>query len=278
MQILSADFKDPKAPEIFTRSLHETGFGVIKNHPIPVKLIEDVYSDWKKFFLSDSKHQYLFDKQTQSGYFPFKSENAKDSKFKDLKEFFHVFPHTKIPEETSQSTKALFTALMQLGSTLLNWIDEFTPAEIRKQFSMRLSMMSEGSPQNLFRIIHYPPLTGSEEEGAVRAAAHEDINLITLLPASTTMGLQVKDNEGLWHDVQSEWGQIVINVGDMLQMASQGYYKSTTHRVVNPAGDAAKLPRYSMPLFVHPRPDVRLSEKHTADSYLKERLREIGLI
>jgi isopenicillin N synthase-like dioxygenase len=138
--------------------------------------------------------------------------------------------------------------------------------------------MVTNSDKNLFRIIHYPPLTGSEQPGAIRAAAHEDINIITLLPASTAMGLQVKDNAGGWHDVPGNWGDIVINVGDMLQMASQNFYRSTTHRVVNPEGEAAKQPRYSMPLFLHPKPEVVLSETHTAQSYLDERLREIGLL
>jgi isopenicillin N synthase-like dioxygenase len=101
--------------------------------------------------------------------------------------------------------------------------------------------------------------------------------LITLLPAATAPGLQVKDLAGNWHDVSCDTGTIVINSGDMLKLASHDYYPSTTHRVVNPHTGEARLPRYSMPLFLHPRKDARLTEELTAGEYLDQRLRAIGL-
>lgn len=276
-QILKADYKSPSASETFSRSLRETGFGVVTNHPISVNLIQEVYDDWKRFFASDFKSNYTFDPSIQAGYFPFRSENAKDNPVKDLKEFFHIYKGKVFPKELGPRTLELFDQLISLGETLLEWIDRHAPEKIRAQFSQPLKKMVSNSDMNLFRVVHYPPLTGTEEVGAIRAAAHEDINLITLLPASTAMGLQVKDAAGTWVNVPGNWGDIVVNVGDMLQLASQNYYVSTTHRVINPPGELAREPRYSMPLFVHPRPDVRLSEQHTADSYLKQRLREIGL-
>jgi isopenicillin N synthase-like dioxygenase len=150
---------------------------------------------------------------------------------------------------------------------------------------MPLHKMVEHSEQNLLRILHYPPLgLGSDAQritadGAVRAAAHEDINLITLLPAATYPGLQVKtkDGEWIWADMNVPKDAIIVNAGDMLQEASGGYFKSTTHRVVNPTGLGATVSRYSMPMFIHPRPDVRLSDKYTAGEYLDERLKELGL-
>ena len=137
--------------------------------------------------------------------------------------------------------------------------------------------MIEQSPRTFLRILYYPALTGNETEGAIRAEAHEDINLITLLPAATASGLQVKDIKGQWHDVESDPGTIVINIGDMLQMCSSGYYQSTTHRVINPTGADAKKPRLSMPLFLHAKSEVKLSEEHTAGTYLHQRLEEIGI-
>ena len=119
---------------------------------------------------------------------------------------------------------------------------------------------------------------GTEEPGAIRAAAHEDINLLTILPASNEPGLQVKGSDGEWMDVPCDFGTLIINIGDMLQEASRGYYPSTTHRVINPTGGSAAKSRISLPLFLHPRPDVVLSERHTAHSYLMERLRELGVI
>jgi isopenicillin N synthase-like dioxygenase len=121
-------------------------------------------------------------------------------------------------------------------------------------------------------------MSGSEELGAIRAAAHEDINLITVLPAANEPGLQVKNKQGEWMDVPSDFGNIIINIGDMLQEASGGYFPSTSHRVINPEGTDKTKSRISLPLFLHPNPEVVLSERHTADSYLMERLRELGVI
>lgn len=280
MNVLSVDYRSPDAPRLFAQSLHETGFGVLKNHPVPHQLISDIFRDWEDFFHlpADEKLKYKYDSKLQSGYFPFRTENAKGFSQKDLKEFYHLYVWDKLPESVPHRTWEMFHAMSKLASELLNWIENESPADVKKGFSMPLSDMIVDSREVLLRPIHYPPLQGGEEEGAIRAAAHEDINLITLLPAATAPGLQVKDKNGNWLDVPCDPGQIIINSGDMLQMASNGYYVSTTHQVVNPMGPAAKLPRFSMPLFLHPRGDVRLSEKHTARSYLEERLREIGLL
>lgn len=277
MEILKVNFQEPQASQKFTRSLKETGFGVITNHGIEPGLITEVYEEWIRYFSSEDKFKDKFDPHTQDGYFPFGSENAKNSEVKDLKEFYHIYPGKKFPTQLSQKTWVLYHALLKLGSELLCWIDQETPEPIRKHYSMPLHEMIEGSDRNLFRIIHYPPLQGDEPEGSIRAAAHEDINLITLLPASTEMGLQVKSSLGKWFDVPGNFGDIVINVGDMLQMASDSYYRSTTHQVINPRGEAAKISRYSMPLFVHPKDKVKLSAQLTAGDYLDQRLKEIGL-
>jgi isopenicillin N synthase-like dioxygenase len=278
MNVLTVDYRAPDAAKQFAKSLHETGFAVLRNHPIQHALINDVFADWEKFFKGETKHRYTYDPKLQSGYFPFRTENAKDHKQKDLKEFYHLYVWDKLPEGVNERTWNMFHGMSKLAAELLKWIEDESPVDIREQFSMPLPQMVEGSKEVLLRPIHYPPLTGGEEEGAIRAAAHEDINLITLLPAASAPGLEVKDKNGNWIGISCDPGQLAINAGDMLQMASQGYYKSTTHRVVNPRGPESKLPRYSMPLFLHPRADVKLSQTHTARSYLEERLREIGLL
>jgi len=263
----------------FAASLHETGFAVITDHPIAHSLIFDTFQEWEDFFASGEKHRYTFDPKVQAGYFPFRSENAKGAIQKDLKEFYHYYPaRSELPAGAKTHTPQLYREMQTLAETLLGWIEASTPEPVRKKFSQPLNKMTEGSLETLLRPIHYPPLTGQEEEGAIRAAAHGDINLITLLPAATAPGLQVKKMDGSWLDIACDPGMIVINSGDMLNMASEGYYPSTIHQVVNPPGEAARQPRYSMPLFLHPRGDVRLSENHTALSYLHERLREIGLL
>jgi len=277
MKVLSVDYRSADASGRFERSIRDTGFAVVTGHPVPATTIEAAYREWAAFFGSEEKHRYTFDPERQDGYFPFRSENAKDHPQKDLKEFFHVYPGTTLPAGLSGATRELYAALSALAGELLGWIEDHAPGGVRAAFSMPLREMVGESPQTLFRILHYPPLTGAEEEGAVRAAAHEDINLITLLVAATAPGLQVKDAAGAWWDVPADPGSIVVNSGDMLQMASGGYYRSTTHRVVNPSGEDARRPRLSMPLFLHPWPHVRLSATHTAGEYLDERLREIGL-
>jgi len=140
-----------------------------------------------------------------------------------------------------------------------------------------LSSMIKDTPNTLLRILHYPPLTGDEEAGAIRAAAHEDINLLTILPAANEPGLQVQCQDGSWINVPSDFGNLIINIGDMLQEASGGYFPSTTHRVINPTGKASTKSRISLPLFLHPCSDVKLSDQHTQASYLLERLRELGV-
>lgn len=277
-QVRNVSYRAPSAGREFAASLRETGFGVLRDHPISPQLIREVFADWAAFFASPAKHDYTFDPKVQAGYFPFKTENAKNYSKKDLKEFFHLYPWFELPRGMSNRTRELSDQMTELGQELLGWVEEFTPAPIRDKLSMPLSEMTRESPENLLRIIHYPPLTGGEEQGAIRAAAHEDINMITLLPAATAPGLEVMDSAGAWHPISCDPGQLAINAGDMLQMATEHHYRSTTHQVVNPHGPSARDPRYSMPLFLHARPEVQLSSTHTAKSYLQERLREIGLL
>ena len=278
LNIQVVDFHSPQVSADFTRSLRETGFAVIKNHPVDIELVHSVYSEWEHFFNSDVKHNYTFNKDTQDGYFPFGIEHAKYRSQKDLKEFFHLYPWGQYPGELSFKTRELYQDLCALAETLLIWLEKNTPEKIRKLFSIPLEEMVDNSPRNLLRIIHYPPLRETDSPEEVRAAAHEDINLLTILCSSTTPGLQAQDIEGQWHDVPCDPGMIAVNTGDMLQMASEGYFPSTSHRVVNPEGEMQKTSRMAMPLFLHPHDEVKLSNTHTAGSYLKERLEEIGLI
>ncbi|MFQ6615595.1 MAG: isopenicillin N synthase family dioxygenase [Fidelibacterota bacterium] len=275
--VLNVDYESAECAEVFTRSLRETGFAVLTHHPVEASLVRRVYGDWESFFASKGKFDYLFDKDKQDGYFPFLSENAKGYSVKDLKEFYHVYPWGKYPTEISDQTRVLYDKLVTLAGKLLEWVEEHTPRDVKKGFSMPLTEMIDDSSRNLLRVIHYPPLTGEEEEGAIRAAPHEDINLLTLLVAGTEPGLQVQDVEGNWHDVSCDYGTVAVNTGDMLQMCSGGFYPSTTHRVVNPPSGGANRSRYSMPMFLHARDEVWLSDTHTAGTYLQERLKEIGL-
>ena len=275
-EILTIDYQSSKLGSKLTQSLKNTGFAVIKNHPIDKILISSIYDDWKSFFNSDSKNKYLFHKVKQDGYFPFMSENAKGSKIKDLKEFYHIYPWGKLPHSIGSSTMILFDEILSLATELLGWIEQACPSEIRNNFSIPLKSMIHESTSNLFRIIHYPPIAESDDASALRAAAHEDINLITVLIAGSEPGLQAQDLNGEWHNISCDKNTIVVNSGDMLKIASNNYYPSTTHRVINP-DTSLNVSRYSMPLFLHPRDEVVLNDEHTARTYLNQRLGEIGL-
>lgn len=270
------DFSSQNASLDFAKSLEEIGFAVIYNHPINYNLVLEVFKEWEQFFDSNYKNNYLYNNDTQDGFFPSNvSETAVGYKEKDLKEFYHYYPWGKFPKELSNKTKELYKNLNNLAITLLNWVENALPAEIKNSLSEPLTSMVNNSNQTLMRILHYPPIKGHVGE-KVRAAAHGDINLLTILVSASSTGLQVQNLDGKWIDVPVDPGMLAINIGDMLEEATSGFYKSTLHRVVNPSNEE-NISRYSIPLFLHPRPDVILSSKYTADKFLQERLKSLGI-
>lgn len=279
MQLEAVDYTAPDAAKRFTDSLHETGFGVLTNHPIKQETVLSIYQNWQDFFNSTDKEKFAYNPEKQDGFFSQKiSETAKGFSLKDIKEYFHYYPWGQCPEHLKVEIQNYFEQAHSLATELLSWVEKYSPIDISSSYSQALSTMIENSEQTLLRVLHYPPISGSEDPGAIRAAAHEDINLLTILPAANEPGLQVKQKNDEWMDVPCDFGNLIINIGDMLQEASAGYYPSTTHRVINPSSTRLDKSRISLPLFLHPRPDVKLSERYTADSYLKERLRELGVI
>ncbi len=270
------DFGDPLAPARFTESLRRTGFAVLTGHPLPWNLVETVYREWAALFDSSAVERYLVDAGGQVGWFPAAgSETAKGAALRDLKEFFHVYEWSTYPVEVSDAARRYHQAATDLATTLLGWIEDNTPAEVTAGFSRPLSRMLEGSRRTLLRVLRYPPLTGTEPDGAVRAAAHQDINLITVLPASDEPGLELLRTDGSWYPVPCDPGSLAVNVGEMLQLASGGYYPATTHRVVNPTGAAARRARMALPLFLHPADEVVLAGGRTAESFRSERIAEL---
>lgn len=278
MELPVVDYRAPDAAQRFCRSLHETGFGVLANHPLKRELVQGIYDEWLAFFKSEAKHAYRFDPVRFDGYFPPSvSETAKGHEKRDLKEFFHIYPWGRYPAELSQAARQYYAEGSALARELLGWVEDCSPAEVKARYTEPLPRMIEGCEETLLRVLHYPPLSGGEEEGAVRAAPHGDINLLTLLPAANEPGLQILGKDSQWHDVPCDFGLLIVNIGDMLAEASGGYYPSTVHRVLNPVGEAATRSRVSLPLFLHPRREVVLSERYTVGSYFDERMRELKL-
>ncbi|XOV88230.1 MAG: 2OG-Fe(II) oxygenase family protein [Pseudomonadota bacterium] len=279
MSLSAVDYTAPDAARQFVESLRTTGFGVLKNHPIDQALVDSIYQHWQEFFATDDKFNYAYDREKQDGFFSMsQAETAKNFAARDIKEYFHFYPWGRCPPSLRAELQTYFDAAHRFAAELLSWIEQLSPPAVAAGYSEPLSGMIDDSDQTLLRILHYPPLTGSEAPDAVRAAAHEDINLITILPAASVTGLQVLGSDGRWIDVPCEFENIIINTGDMLQEASGGYFVSTKHRVINPPGPDSRKGRMSLPLFLHPRSDVVLSERHTAGTYLEERLRELRVV
>lgn len=281
--------------------LREFGFLNVEGHGIDASLIRGTYDLWQRFFElpEEVKRRYAVAEGGARGFTPFGVEHAKDNPVPDLKEFWHIgqelpeehpfrseYPPNVWPGEIPElrdPTVRLFKSLERVAENILRALAEHFELP-RETFA---SMMAWGN--SILRVIHYPPVS-PDQIPAVRASAHEDINLITLLCEATESGLEIFTREGEWLPVETGEGQIVIDAGDMLSRVTNREVPATTHRVVNP-GEGANRDRYSMPFFVHPYSACDLtildrftSEENppkyppiTAGAFLEERLREIGL-
>ena len=276
MDVAIVDFRSAAAAEDLTRSLHETGFAVVVNHPIPPGLLKNIYEEWSDFFDSGSKHQYLYSETRQDGYFPRPEKSSERGGLprRDDKEFFHVFPWGRYPAEVSEGAARYRLLAMDVASTFLSWIDQAAPSAVRSRIGAPLpSLLVGGEKNTLLRILRYPAASPAAQDGNnLRAGVHKDTNLLTLLASATHPGLQVRNRAGSWGDVPSDFGSITVNAGVMLDLMTGGYFPAVAHRVVVPCGFAAGEPRLSMPLFLHPADDVVIDGDTTAASFLRTRL------
>jgi isopenicillin N synthase-like dioxygenase len=294
-------------PAGFARAMGESyatfGFAIVRDHDLDARTIARALDATKAFFAlpEATKRKYRLEGQAgQRGYIPFGVEAAKNADAVDLKEFWHVgrelppehryrsyMPENVWPAEITtfrEDVYRLYQALDAMGAQLLRSIAMFL--ELPADFFVNATR--DGN--SVLRLLHYPP-TPPDPTG-VRAAAHEDINVITLLLGAEEAGLQLKTRGGRWLDVNPPEGALVVNIGDMLQRQTNNVLPSTTHRVVNPAPERAHAPRYSIPFFLHFAPDYLIETARscitpdnpnryptpiTAHDFLYERLREIRL-
>lgn len=274
MKVKVCDVRSSDFENDFVSSIKNTGFAVLTHHGVDHGLIKESQDAWKSFFLRDSLYKTLFVNydDPNMGYKGMSQEKAVGASVADIKEFFHWKPNQRIAKETMALTQKMFFMLEDLGGQVLRALDKDSGNE-----DNFYTNACNGSDNTIIRALYYPAISNLQEfkKGAVRSAAHEDINFITLLVAASAAGLQVKDSSGEWFDVPHEDNSIVVNVGDMLQLASKRRYRSTTHRVTNPT-DLTK-DRLSMPFFMHPHSSVLLAEGITAQQYLNQRLEEIYL-
>ena len=295
-------------PDILAHDLGESfatfGFAMVRDHGLDPALVARAWALTAQFFAlpeAEKRSYFITGQGGARGYTPFGTEIAKGAALHDLKEFWHVgrdlppghpladsMPPNSWPARPDgfrETFEELYAALDAVGATILSRIAVWLGLD-QRWFDPAID---EGN--SVLRLLHYPPVPNAES-GAIRAGAHEDINLITLLLGAEEAGLELLTKDRTWLGVAPPEGALVVNIGDMLQRLTNHVLPSTTHRVRNPAGSRAAHSRYSMPFFLHLRSDFPfvtlpgcVTEKNpdrypvsiTADDYLQERLREIGL-
>ena len=296
---------DPKLKTKFVTEMgaafEEIGFVALKGHFLSSELMNDLYLEIKNFFdleLEQKKSYEIKGGGGQRGYTSFGKEHAKDKKEGDLKEFWHFgqyeeSPLKKYPENITVNELPKFNELGKETYKLL----EKTALHVLRAIALHLDLKEQyfdtytSNGNSILRAIHYPPILEEPKE-AVRAAAHGDINLITLLMGAQGKGLQVMTNQGKWIDAIAEPDELIINMGDMMSRLTNNKLKSTLHRVVNPPRSSWGSSRYSIPFFMHPEAEMSLNclpncfsdenpkkyEDITAGAFLNQRLIELGLL
>jgi isopenicillin N synthase-like dioxygenase len=299
---------DPKRKQKFVNEIgkayEDIGFVALKGHFLDDRLVDELYTEVRNFFNLplEVKEQYEIPGiGGQRGYVSFGKEHAKGRKEGDLKEFWHfgqyLDENSKYKDEYPENVEVKeLPDFNKVGKEAYQMLEK-TGVYVLRALALYLGLdefyfdnyVKEGN--SILRPIHYPPIT-QEPENAVRAAAHGDINLITLLMGAQGKGLQVQNHKGEWIDAIAEPDELVINVGDMLSRHTNNKLKSTIHQVVNPPRELWGTSRYSIPFFMHPVSEMKLDclencidEQHpklyddiTAGDFLHERLVDLGLI
>jgi isopenicillin N synthase-like dioxygenase len=313
-QIPSVDLRDflsedPARKQKFVNEIgkayEDIGFVALKGHFLNDQLVDDLYAEVRNFFnlpLENKTNYEIPGIGGQRGYVSFGKEHAKGRSAGDLKEFWHFGQYVsedskyaaEYPKNIEVSELPNFNSIGEEAYKML----EKTGVYVLRALALYIGLdelyfdpyVKEGN--SILRPIHYPPITDEPKDGAVRAAAHGDINLITLLMGAQGKGLQVQNNNGEWIDAMAQPDELMINVGDMLSRHTNNKLKSTIHQVVNPPRELWGSSRYSIPFFMHPVSDMNfnclsecIDEKNpklfddiTAGDYLNERLVELGLI
>ena len=280
-------------------ALRASGFVIIRDHGVDLSILEAASADSAAFFAqSESDKMRVYGgRDGQRGYTPFGREHAKDNPAPDLKEFFHVgrsdppadaspqdYPPNRWPAAPAgfrETFERLYDGLEEAGLRLLDALAR--PLRVAPDY---FRAMATGG-NSILRLLHYPPVPSGADPRSVRAAAHEDINLITLLVSANGAGLELLGRDGEWRALDAGPDKLIVDSGDMLARLTNDIIPATTHRVVNPSGP--NVSRYSMPFFLHPRASAVLQcipscigdgARHqpiTAGEFLRQRLKAIGL-
>jgi isopenicillin N synthase-like dioxygenase len=302
VSLIEADRDHEGFSQELGRSFERYGFAIVADHGIPADLIHRAEEKAKAFFALPEAVKRQYHQQGGGGargYTPFGIETAKGAVNYDLKEFWHV--GRELPPghkyEAAMAPNVWPEEVQSFRATFIELFAAFDKAGLRilEAIARHLALAPDyfedtvKDGNSVLRLLHYPPIPGDGPN--VRAGAHEDINTITLLLGAEEAGLELLDRDGNWLPVSPKPGELAVNIGDMLQRLTNNVLRSTTHRVVNPPPERRGQSRYSMPFFLHFRPDFLIEtlpeclkarpdhypEPITAHDFLQQRLREIKL-
>lgn len=272
------DFKDHQYSEKLFASLRFNRYAVLNNHPLDLGMLNSIYEEWISFFegSNDYKQTYLYSSETDDGYVPMNLEYAKSAKKPDLKEFYqiHLDGLLNRMNPCSVETKKLFLQLAQLGESFIKILDNALPAQLKKSMAAPLFASTSNSTRHCMRFIHYPPCKDLSE--IYRSAPHDDICLLTIILPTRGEGLKVKKNN-IWETANAANNSLVVFNSEMLEICTQGYFKSMSHYVTTDEVDALNTSRYSMPFAVHPCSDMLLKKDLTAHNAVRRRIVETQL-
>jgi isopenicillin N synthase-like dioxygenase len=273
------DMRDSAHNQHLFASLRDNRFAIIKNPPVNLDDLDYLYQDWEKFFAKNiaEKEKYLYSIDNDDGYVPLNIEHARDTDKPDLKEFYQIHLDSLLHNDNpcSDRTKQKFLQIAQLGEYLIKNIDQQLPEEVRNSMSTSLSQAVEQSKRHCMRFIHYPPCDDTTD--LYRSAPHDDICLLTIIFPTRGEGLIMKKNTG-WQEETPNGKCLVVFNSEMLEVCTQGYFKSMTHHVTTDlVQNARSVSRYSMPFFVHPQSAMLLKESLSAGAAVKQRIIETGL-
>jgi isopenicillin N synthase-like dioxygenase len=256
-------------------TLKTNGFAILKNHSVSLALLSELYTEWSYFFENNKKYDWIRSDYDDEGYVPINTEIAVGYNVADHKEFYQSHKNGRYPDFINLDiTEKLVFELTTLGENLLGLIQGALPENITDNMKTTLPAMIENCNKHGFRVIHYPEI----EKGkfSTRAEEHGDICLLTILPNPTSEGLELQAPNGVWHAPEIANNDILVFNADMLEMCTNGYLKSTTHKVNSNLAPDKKPARYSFPIFIHPRREIELKPGISALNALRKRLTEIG--
>lgn len=270
------NLNDGNCGETLVKSLRSSGYAILKNHNVPINLLDQTIEQWKGFFNSNEKYNLARTDDVDEGYFPLNEETMKKDLKADFKELYQAHYGSKLPESIdTRSTVAIFDALVSLGEKITVLIDSNLPEKFKKDkdTNENLVKMSSDCGNHIIRIIHYPPILGNYLKQ--RAEAHSDICLFTFIFGKFLNGLELQDFQGEWFIPDCDESSIVIFTSEMLEIYTKSYFKAVIHRVFTDKNTCSTT-RYSIPFGFHPFRQAKLSTNLTAGQYLSQRLVEMG--